>query len=258
MSTPPLVDLAGRRALITGATKGIGRATTELFTQLGAEVIAVARNADDLDALRKDLGESVTTITADVGDAAGLDAIIEGVGDRWGALDMLINNVGTNIRKPTTDTTQEDAERVMSVNYTSAFELCRRLHPMLITGEAPSIVSVSSVAAVRSMSTGAAYAASKAALDQLTRYLSVEWAPTPDAKGIRVNSVQPAYIDTPLAAPVFQNEARYAQIRAATPMGRVGQPEEVARAIAFLASPASSYITGASLPVDGGMLCGML
>ena len=129
---------------------------------------------------------------------------------------------------------------------------------MLLAGNEASIVSVSSVAAVRSMSTGSPYAASKAAIDQLTRYLAVEWAPTADAPGIRVNSVQPAYIDTPLAAPVFANEARYAQIRAATPMRRVGQPREVAAAIAFLSSPAASYITGASLPVDGGMLCGML
>ena len=159
-----------------------------------------------------------------------------------------------NIRKPTADYTSDEAARVMAVNYDAAFDLCRRLRPALLRGTNPAIVMVSSVAAVRSMSTGAPYAASKAALDQLTRYLAVEWAPTPDRPGIRVNSVQPAYIDTPLAAPVFKNEARYQQILAATPMRRVGRPEEVAAAIAFLASDDASYITGATLPVDGGML----
>ncbi|GAB5496126.1 MAG: SDR family oxidoreductase [Phycisphaerales bacterium] len=254
----PLVDLAGKRALITGGTKGIGRATATLFTQLGAQVIAVARNQNDLDALRNELGESVTTICADLGEEAGIDAVVSAASERWDALDILVNNVGTNIRKPTAEVEPSEAQLVMGVNYTSAFELCRRLRPMLLAGVDSSIVSVSSVAAVRSMSTGAAYAASKAALDQLTRYLAVEWAPSPGAPGIRVNSVQPAYIDTPLAAPVFTNETRYAQILGATPMRRVGQPREVASAIAFLASPAASYITGATLPVDGGMLTHML
>lgn len=258
MHTAPIIDLTGKRALITGGTKGIGRATADLFKTLGAQVIAVARSQSDLDALRESLGESVTTVCADLGEEAGIDTIVNSVEERWGALDILINNAGTNIRKPTTEVSKNEAERVMGVNYTSAFELCRRLHPMLVNGTDSAIVSVSSVAAVRSMSTGAAYAASKAALDQLTRYLAVEWAPTPDTPGIRVNSVQPAYINTPLAAPVFENKPRYEQILGATPMRRVGQPEEVARAIAFLASPAASYITGASLPVDGGMLGGML
>jgi len=256
--TNALVDLTGRRALVTGGTKGIGRATVELFASLGAEVIAVARNQDDLDALTKELGDQVTGVCADLGDAKDIDRVIGAVRERFGALDTLVNNVGMNIRKPTADYAPDEFARVMEVNFTSAFTLCKELRPMLLAGNEASIVSVSSVAAVRSMSTGSPYAASKAAIDQLTRYLAVEWAPTADAPGIRVNSVQPAYIDTPLAAPVFTNEARYAQIRAATPMRRVGQPREVAAAIAFLSSPAASYITGASLPVDGGMLSAML
>lgn len=260
----PIIDLAGKRALITGATKGIGRATAELFHRLGADVLAVARTQADLDTLAQELGDRVGTIQADLANPDDLERIADSVQSRWGSLDILVNNAGTNIRKPTAETPTSDYAHVMNVNLTSAFELSRRLHPLLIRGAASAedgpcaIVNVSSVAAVRSMSTGAAYAASKAALDQLTRYLAVEWAPTAEAPGIRVNSVQPAYIDTPLAAPVFTNEARYAQIRAATPMGRIGQPREVAAAIAFLSSPAASYITGASLPVDGGMLCGML
>ncbi|MEO0631853.1 MAG: SDR family oxidoreductase, partial [Planctomycetota bacterium] len=223
-----------------------------LLHSLGAHVTAVSRSEADLAELARD---RIDTICADIGESSGRDAIIEAV---TGPLDILVNNAGTNIRKATSDYTDDEAERIMRVNYEAAFDLSRRLRPRLLETAHAAIVNVSSVAAVRSMSTGAPYAASKAALDQLTRYLAVEWAPTEHIHGIRVNSVQPAYIDTPLAKPVFENAARYKQILAATPMDRVGQPEEVAAAIAFLASPAASYITGATLPVDGGMLGGML
>ncbi len=250
-----MIDFTNHRVLVTGSTRGIGRATARLLHALGAHVIAVARSEDDLAELASSLGERITTIAADVGEPDDRARIEAAVTEK---LDVLVNNAGTNVRKPTSAYNIEEAERIMRVNYDAAFDLCRKLRPKLLESTHAAIVNVSSVAAVRSMSTGAPYAASKAALDQFTRYLAVEWAPTEHIHGIRVNSVQPAYIDTPLAKPVFENAARYKQILAATPMDRVGQPEEVAAAIAFLASPAASYITGATLPVDGGMLGGML
>ena len=250
-----MLDFTNHHALVTGGTKGIGLATVRLLHKLGARITAVARSESDLAELASSLGERITTVVADIGEIAGRDAIVNAV---EGPLDVLVNNAGTNTRKATSDYTPAEAERVMRVNYEAAFDLSRRLRPSLLESPHAAIVNVSSVAAVRSMSTGAPYAASKAALDQLTRYLAVEWAPTEHIRGIRVNSVQPAYIDTPLAKPVFENAARFKQILAATPMDRVGEPEEVATAIAFLASPAASYITGATLPVDGGMLGGML
>ncbi|MEM8758307.1 MAG: SDR family oxidoreductase [Planctomycetota bacterium] len=250
-----MLDFTGKHALVTGGTKGIGRATVELLHSLGAHVTAVARSEDDLAELAGSFGDRIDTVAADVGEPSGRNTIIESI---TSPLDVLVNNAGINVRKATSDYTNEEAERIMRVNYEAAFDLSRRLRPRLLETSHAAIINVSSVAAVRSMSTGAPYAASKAALDQLTRYLAVEWAPTEHIHGIRVNSVQPAYIDTPLAKPVFENPARYKQILAATPMDRIGQPEEVAAAIAFLASPEASYITGATLPVDGGMLSGML
>ncbi|MEM8758561.1 MAG: SDR family NAD(P)-dependent oxidoreductase, partial [Planctomycetota bacterium] len=217
---------AGRHALVTGGTKGIGLATVRRLHAEGARVTAVARSQADLDALAADLDDRITTIAADLADEADRDRIVNKVGP---SLDILINNAGMNIRKPTADYDAAEIARVMSVNLDACLDLCRRLRPAMLTADETSgipsaIVNVSSVAAVRSMSTGAPYAASKAALDQLTRYLAVEWAPKTDQAGqtepgIRVNSVQPAYIDTPLAAPVFQNEARYQQILAARPVG---------------------------------------
>ena len=250
-----MLDFTNRHALITGGTKGIGLATVRLLHRLGARITTVARSADDLAGLASTLGERIDTVAADIGEPAGRDAVVASI---TRPLDVLINNAGTNIRKATSDYDTDEADHIMRVNYEAAFDLSRRLRPRLLESEHAAIVNVSSVAAVRSMSTGAPYAASKAAVDQLTRYLAVEWAPTEHIRGIRVNSVQPAYIDTPLAKPVFENPARLKQILAATPMDRVGEPEEVAATIAFLASPAASYITGATLPVDGGMLSDML
>lgn len=227
--------LDGQRALVTGGTKGIGEAIVTELRQLGAEVISVARNGGDL--------------SADVSAEAGRSLVLAEVGRR-GGLDLLVNNVGTNVRKTTADFAADDLRHLIDTNLTSAWELTRALLPALRERRG-SVVNVSSVAAVKVISTStAAYAMTKAAMDQMTRFLAVEEGP----HGVRVNAVQPWYVRTPLADQVLQDEAKRQRILAPTPMKRLGEPADVARAVAFLSMPAAGWITGVTLPIDGGFL----
>ncbi len=195
------------------------------------------------------VARSGADVNADVSTDEGRQRVIEAV-RHGGRLDVLVNNVGTNIRKPTAEFTSDDFRRLFDINLASAWELTRALLPMLRESKG-SIVNVSSVSAVTvaTMSTSL-YAMTKAAMDHMTRFLAVEEG----KHGVRINSVQPWYIKTPLTAGVLADEEKLKRILSSTPMARLGEPEDVARAIAFLAMPASGWMTGVSMPVDGGFL----
>jgi Tropinone reductase 1 len=236
-------SLAGKVALVTGCTSGIGLAIADELLDFGAQVIGVARNEERLNEWSA-ARPNTTTRAGDVTSEDDRAAMLEG----HARLDILINNAGTNIRKPTADYTDEEYEHLRETNMDAAFAMCRAAYPLLRQSGDASIVNVVSVAAFRNLGTGVPYAMSKAAVVQMTRALAAEWA----RDRIRVNAVAPWYIRTPLAEPVLTDPARLNAILSRTPAGRVGEPSEVAAVAVFMCLPAASYVTGQCVAVDGG------
>ncbi|BAZ11623.1 tropinone reductase homolog [Calothrix sp. NIES-4071] len=245
-------NLAGKKALITGATKGIGKAIAQEFLSLGAEVLIVARNQEttmnQVVSWQQKQGFLVHGIAADVALEQGRQAIFKQVQEVMGGLDILVNNVGTNIRKKALDYTTNEYKSIFETNLNSLFEMCQLAYPLLKASTNSSIVNIGSVAGLTAIRTGAPYGMTKAALVQLTRSLSVEWA----SDGIRVNTIAPWFIHTPLTESLLNNSDFLDEVVAQTPMGRVGKPEEIAGLAAFLCMPAAAYITGQCIAVDGG------
>jgi Tropinone reductase 1 len=239
-------QLHGKTALVTGASRGIGRAIAEELASLGADVLLVARDAAPLAETARALGAA--HVAADVSTPAGRAAILAAARAR-GPLHVLVHNAGSNIRGPLTSYDDATIERLLALNLTSPLLLSRDLHPLLRDAHGASVVHIGSVAGHIALATGVAYAAAKAGLAQATRTLALEWA----ADQIRVNGVSPWYTRTPLVEPILGKPDTLASIIARTPLGRIAEPREVATAVAFLAMPASSYITGQTIVVDGGM-----
>ncbi|MFN7116621.1 MAG: SDR family oxidoreductase [Saprospiraceae bacterium] len=242
--------LEGKKAVITGGSKGIGLAAADELLGLGAEVLIVARGEEALKtALELHPDQPLHGLIADVATPEGRQLIVQKVNDLWDSLDILINNAGTNTRKQTLDYTSAEVRNLFEANLFSVFELCRALFPALAKSGNASIINVASVSGSIDTASGAPYAMTKAAEIMFTRNLAVEWA----KYGIRINAVSPWYTDTPLTVPVLTNPERMDAILSRTPMERVAQAEEMASAIAFLAMDKASYITGQNLSVDGGM-----
>jgi len=241
--------LENKTALVTGGTKGIGKAIVSEFMDLGAQVIIVSRKEEDYYTLKSEIkSKKIDFIQADVSNMDNIGKIISTLEQKHNTLDILVNNVGTNIRKPTADYTSDEYDKIINTNLRSAFELSRRAYPLLKKSGQGNIINISSVAGQTHLRTGSVYGMTKAALIQLTKNLAGEWA----KDSIRVNAVAPWYIKTPLAETVLKNEAYYNEVIGRTPMQKVGEPEDVAAAVAFLCMPAAKYITGQCISVDGG------
>jgi Tropinone reductase 1 len=243
--------LKSKNALVTGGTKGIGLAIVKEFLSQGANIFLVARNKKEIELLTKELiksGGNVKSIPLDLSKPIDRKTLVSRIENEWTKLDILVNNVGTNVRKKAVDYTAEDFEHILETNLKSALDLCTRFYPMLKQAGGASVINISSVAGLGHVKTGVVYGITKAALIQMTSNLACEWA----VDGIRVNAVAPWYIKTPLAETVLSNPDYLESVLARTPMNRLGKPEEVANVVSFLAMPASSYITGQCISVDGG------
>ncbi len=241
-------SLQGKRTLITGGTKGIGLAITREFLELGAEVIVVARNTKSIQGKLKN-SANLFTVEGDLTDADLRKSLVQKIEENWGKLDVLVNNVGTNVRKKFVEYSEAEYRQLFETNLFSMMELTRLCYPLLKKSGGASVINIASVAGTFDVLSGPPYGMTKAAIIQFTKHLTAEWS----VDHIRINTISPWYIETPLTKAVLEQPDRLEKIIARTPMGRVGQPEEVSALASFLAMDKSSYITGQNIMVDGGM-----
>ncbi|XP_011200676.2 3-oxoacyl-[acyl-carrier-protein] reductase FabG [Bactrocera dorsalis] len=248
------MSLAGKVVIVTGASSGIGAATAEAFAKEGSKVVLVGRNIANLKATEvacKAANSKVELllITADV--TVDAERIVNSTIEKFGQLDVLVNNAGVGERASILDIEVEQFDRLMNINLRSVFLLTKFATPHLVKTQG-NIVNVSSVAGMRSLAGSAVYCTSKAAVDQFTRCIALDLAPM----NVRVNAVNPGVIITDIHRRSGLSEAEYANFlehsKSTHALGRVGYAKEVADAIIFLASDSASFITGATLPIDGG------
>ena len=248
--------LRGKSALITGAAAGIGRATAELFAREGARLVLADINTDGLSALRDSLADvtgDVALVTADVSKPADARRMIDVAIERYGRLDIAVANAGIIPLASIVEATPEGWDEVMSIDGRGMFLTCKYAIEQMITTGGGSIICLSSISGMAGQSRQSTYGPAKFVASGLTKHLAVEWA----GNGIRVNAVAPGTINTERVQqlPNEPGGPEYLEaVKAAHPMGRLGEPSEVAKAILFLASDEASFITGAILPVDGGFL----
>lgn len=246
-------EFANMVLLITGATSGIGKATAARFAQAGASVAAVGRNEQGLRELQSQIGAEAAflSIQADLSQESETDAVVAKTVERFGGIDVLVNAAGHISSGSIENTTLSAWDAMLEINLRAPFVLMQKVLPTMIERKG-NIVNVSSVTGLRSFPGVLAYCVSKAGLDQLTRCAALELA----AKGVRVNAVNPGVVVTEIHKRGGMNEDQYASFlehsRSTHPLGRVGQPEEVAELIFFLASHRASWITGATYSIDGG------
>ena len=245
--------LDGKIALITGAGKGIGERITLAFAEMGANVICVARSQDDLERVAtqaRELGVEALAISCDVTKDEQLQNVVDQVTSAYGKLDILINNAGAPGKGygPMTQVTKARFEHTVGINLTSVYALTQLCLPLLQAAESATVVNVSSALAWMVDRNFASYAAAKAGVNQLTRVMAYELAPN-----IRVNGIAPGAVDTPSTSFIKQNEAMLKATTRWIPMGRMGDPIDIALGALYLASPASGFVTGKIIDIDGGM-----
>jgi gluconate 5-dehydrogenase len=241
-------SLAGKHALVTGGGTGIGLAVSRAFIESGARVVITGRREEILQGACDSLGKTCSYRVCDVSKVETPPALVAAI-EKESPLDILVNNAGINLKKPALDVTDEEFDRIIQTNLNGLFALTREVGRGMAQRRCGAILNITSMAALYGLTKIPAYSASKTAVLGLTRALASELAPA----GIRVNAIAPGFIFSDMTDKALNSDPdRKRRVMERTPMGRMGQPEEVAAAAVFLCSDAASFITGVNLPVDGG------
>ena len=250
--TNPLFDMTGKVALITGSTKGIGRAIAEEMARLGAKVVISSRKAEACEQVASELkaqGYEAIAIPCHVGKKDQLQNLVDKTNEAWGAIDVLVCNAATNPVYGTTAEMTDDAwDKIMDTNVKGTFWLTNMVLPQMAEKGEGAVVLLSSIAGMRGNTTIGTYGVSKAAEAALARNLAVEWGP----KGIRINSIAPGLIKTDFARALWEDPVRVKRAEDKTPLRRIGDPVDIAGLAVFLSTRASAYITGQVIVADGG------
>ena len=250
-----LFDLTGRVALVTGGARGLGEASSRTLARLGAVIVLSDIDADaasaTADRLSTETGAQVLGRGCDVTDPDDVDRLVSGLIEELGRLDILVNNAGIHRRVDPLDYDPEDVEAILAVNFRGAFQVAARVGREMTRLGGGSIVNISALGGgIAGLGrAGSVYCMTKGGLVSLTRELAAEWG----SSGVRVNALAPGWIRTPMTEALQNNSERSARVMARVPLGRWGEADDVAGAVAFLASDASAYITGHTIPVDGGV-----
>jgi len=251
MQTPTQIpfSLTNQRALITGGGTGIGLAIAQCMVAAGAQVILTGRREEPLQEAVAGLGEAATYSVSDITQLDTLDGLVDRLEATHGPIDILVNNAGINLKKPALEVTDEEFSRIIQTNLNAVFALTRACGRRMVERKNGCILMISSMAAYYGIDRVVAYAASKSAVEGMVKVLASEFS----GHNVRVNAIAPGFIETDMSRKAMNGDpARRDRALRRTPMGHFGKPDDIGWAAVFLASGAAKYVTGASLPVDGG------
>jgi len=244
MSTP-----SKKIAIVTGGGSGLGFAISKAFVNNNITTIIIGRDEKKLKSAKEQLGENGFYKTCDLSNLSSIPVVIKNIIDEFGQIDILVNNAGINMKKPFTEVTDEEFQNIITTNLTSVFRISREVVKQMLVKKSGCIINISSMAAQYGLPKVIAYSASKTAIDGMTRAMAVELSPN----GIRVNAIAPGFIYSDMTAKALDSDPeRKAKVFGRTPMGFMGQPEDIGPAALYLASDGAKYVTGVVLPVDGG------
>jgi len=247
VSTP--LRSPGQVAIVTGGGSGLGFAIAQKFVEHNITTIIAGRDKNKLEAAKEQLGDLCFAMPCDVSDLKSIPVFVADVLTRFGRIDILVNNAGINLKKEFTEVTDEEFQNIITTNVTAVFAMSREVVKYMLKKKSGCIINISSMAAQYGLPKVIAYSASKTAIDGMTRAMAVELSPN----GIRVNAIAPGFIYSAMTEKALNSDPeRKAKVFGRTPMGIMGQPEDIGNAALYLASDAAKYVTGVVLPVDGG------